>query len=219
MPQLVEEEIIKYIKDNKFKTGERLPSVSELMKILGAGRSTLREAIRILEAKGSIEVINGKGIFVKELRSFRIQNTINIQDEKNALLELVEVRAALEGKAVELAIMRADEQEIQKMEQHLNEYIEHIRSGEREKANKADLLFHQTIFKSAHNELLIIVIESIWDQFHKLWSSPFGIKNIFDESYPYHLSLLKAIKERDQKKAEEAIKEMIVSIQMSIKNI
>jgi GntR family transcriptional regulator len=52
------------IKDGTFKTGEQLPSVEQLAENLSVGRSSVREALRGLQAKGVVSVIHGKGTFI-----------------------------------------------------------------------------------------------------------------------------------------------------------
>ena len=48
----------------KFRTGERLPTESELMRMFGVGRSTVREAVRMLSDRGFLNVRQGAGSFV-----------------------------------------------------------------------------------------------------------------------------------------------------------
>lgn len=82
--------------------------------MLNVGRSTLREGIKKLEAEDSIEIINGKGIYVKQISPFRIYTSFSIQDEKKYLLEALEVRTVLEAKAVQLAVANVTEEQIKK---------------------------------------------------------------------------------------------------------
>ena len=103
LSKMIADEIKNYIKSEHLHEGDRLPSIDRLMKQLNVGRSSLREALRFLEAIEVIEVINGKGIYVKDANTYRIETKINIQNEKQFLLQMSEVRRALEGKAVELA--------------------------------------------------------------------------------------------------------------------
>src|SRR5690242_3421838 len=52
------------IENGQFKPGDRLPSVEQLAQELSVGRSSIREGLRVLEAKGILSVVHGKGTFV-----------------------------------------------------------------------------------------------------------------------------------------------------------
>ncbi|MGY4691048.1 FadR/GntR family transcriptional regulator [Salibacterium sp. K-3] len=218
LSEMAAKEIKDYIKRNELQKGDKLPPVSELMDILGIGRSTLREALQLLESRGALHVLNGKGTFVKDMKPFHIQTSIETDNKKQFLLEALEVRKALEGKAVDLAVLHAEETEIQRMEDYLKAYVEAIQNGEREKANAADEGFHQVIYEAADNELLKSIIDSVGDSFHEFWNEPFGVEDIFDQSYPYHETLLQAMKERNAEKAAEAFQQIMESVRTSIES-
>jgi GntR family transcriptional repressor for pyruvate dehydrogenase complex len=59
------EQIRESIISNKIKPGDKLPSESEMVAQLGVSRVSVREAIRILEISGIVEVRHGRGVFVK----------------------------------------------------------------------------------------------------------------------------------------------------------
>ncbi|SHN23198.1 FadR/GntR family transcriptional regulator [Gracilibacillus kekensis] len=219
LSELVADEIKNYIKKQNLKEGDKLPPISSLIETLGIGRSSLREALQLLETQGYLEILNGKGTYVKNIKPFHIQTAFEIENERNFLLEALEVRIALEGKAVDLASKKATQSDIEKMEYHLKEYIRCINNNEREKANLSDSLFHQTIYEAAKNKMLKSIIDSVWDTFHQFWNEPFGIEDIFDKSYPYHEDMLEAIKEQNPTKASEAFLKIMDSVRTSIKNI
>src|SRR5699024_12155948 len=89
-----------YILEHNIQEGTKLPTVSEWMDILQVGRSTLREGLKKLETEQVIEIKNGKRIIVKKKKTFRIYTSFNIVDEASHILEILEVRTALESKAV-----------------------------------------------------------------------------------------------------------------------
>ncbi|KAA0566692.1 FadR/GntR family transcriptional regulator [Rossellomorea aquimaris] len=213
------DEIKKYIEDEGLKYGDRLPSVAELVDLLQIGRSSLREALQLLESQGVIEILNGKGTFIRESKPFQIQMAFEVEDKKNFLLETLEVREALEKKAVELAVKAANDEDVEEMTYHLQQYVQFLQTGQRQLANQADARFHQAIYAASKNMMLESIIDSVWDTFHEFWNEPFGIDDIFDQSYPYHEKLLQGIRERNSKSALEAFDEIIQSVKQSIYNI
>ncbi|SFL59882.1 DNA-binding transcriptional regulator, FadR family [Gracilibacillus orientalis] len=219
LSEIVADEIKNYIKTQKLNEGDKLPPITSLIETLGIGRSSLREALQLLETQGYVEILNGKGTYVKHNKPFHIQTAFEIENERQFLLEVLEVRVALEGKAVDLAARKATQADIEKMEYHLKEYIRCINNNEREKANLSDSLFHQTIYEAAKNGMLKSIIDSVWDTFHQFWNEPFGIEDIFDKSYPYHEDMLQAIKDQDPEKANDAFLKIMDSVRTSIKDI
>ena len=53
-----------YIAQQGLKQGDKLPSQEQLIKMMGVSRTSLREAVKTLEAKGILQVLNGKGIYI-----------------------------------------------------------------------------------------------------------------------------------------------------------
>ncbi|WP_226037864.1 FadR/GntR family transcriptional regulator [Aquibacillus saliphilus] len=215
--EIIVDEVKKYIKINKIKKGDRLPSVAEFTDIFQVSKSTVREGLRFLEGLNIVEVINGKGVFVKDGDVLRIEAKIEVENEKKFLLHTSELRRALEGKAVELAVFRADEEDIKELEIHLNEQIRLKKLGE--DSSKVDLAFHRAIYKASKNPVLESVVESVHDTFNKFWNQPFGIDDIFDDSIPFHQTLLEAIKERNQEQALAEFNKIIDSVEENIRKV
>lgn len=217
MHEMIAEEIKKYIKERQLKRGDKLPSVAKLMSILGVSRSSIRESLRYLEGIDVIEVQNGKGIYVRDGDTLRIEAKIDIQQEKDYLLYISELRRALEGKAVELAAIRASDEEIHVMEQLLKEVIIFNEGGL--DSSDVDWKFHKAIYKASHNPLLESVAESVSDTFNKLWSNPFGIVNIFSDTIPYHRTMLDGIKRHDPEFALQEFNKFIDIAERTLRKI
>ncbi|MFB4167352.1 FadR/GntR family transcriptional regulator [Virgibacillus sp. JSM 102003] len=215
--EIIVDEVKKYIKINNYKKGDKLPSVAELTDIFEVSKSTVREGLRFLEGLNIVEVINGKGIFVKEGDVLRIEAKIEVENEKNFLLHTSELRRALEGKAVELAVFRADEEDIEEMEIHLNEQIR-LKDLNKD-SSKVDWAFHKAIFKASKNPVLESIVESVHDAFNKFWNQPFGIEDIFDDSLPFHQTMLEAIKEKDLEMAMIEFNKIIDSVEENIRKV
>ncbi|MBV7507573.1 FadR family transcriptional regulator [Bacillus sp. sid0103] len=215
--ELIADELKKFITKHQLERGDRLPSVAELTTILGVGRSSIREGLRFLEAIDVIEVQNGKGIFVKDGDLLRIEAKIDVEKEKNYLLHISELRRALEGKAVELASQRATEQEILEMERLLDEAISLKDSGM--DSAKVDWAFHKAIYKASHNPLLESVVESVTDTFNKHWNKPFGIDRIFEDTFPFHHTMLAGLKQRDTVYALQEFNKIIDIVESTVRKI
>lgn len=199
MPELVSQEIQNFIEENSLQEGDKLPSVEAMSQMFGVGRSSLREALRYLEAIEVITVANGKGIFVRDVGTFRFAGKIKIESEKRFLLSILDVRRALEGKAVELAAKRITPVQIGEITEILNEYAKLKESGK--STSRIDLAFHHGVMRAAANPILGSVLESISSLYEKFFNEPLGEKKLFDETYEFHHTMFAAIAAHDPVRA------------------
>lgn len=213
--ELVSEEIIKYIAEKGLEEGDKLPSVDVLVGLFGVGRSSLREALRYLEAVEIIKVINGKGIYVTDSGSYRYSGKVKIDNEKSFLLDILDVRRALEGKAVELAAKRITDDKIKAMTACLAEYDDRKRKGL--DTSKIDYEFHQHIYDAASNPLLHSVYDTISELIKKFFSGPFGEKELFDNTYAFHRTLFDGIANHDWEHALTEFNKMMDVIEETIR--
>ena len=193
--ELVSQEIQNYIVEKDLQEGDKLPSVDAMTDMFGVGRSSLREALRYLEAIEVINVVNGKGIYVRDVGTYRFAGKIKVEKEKRFLLSILDVRRALEGKAVELAAKRITQAQIEELTACLNEYIKLKEAGEH--TAQIDLAFHRGIMGAASNPILYSVLNSISDLYEMFFNEPLGEKRLFDETYEYHHTMFAAIAAHD----------------------
>ena len=104
IPTLVMNQIIELISQGKLKIGEKLPSEQEMTGLFGISRISLREAMKLLEAKGYIESRDRKGKYVRSLTDnvkSSIEDLISVDHEK--IWELLAVRRLIDSEAAYLA--------------------------------------------------------------------------------------------------------------------
>ncbi|SFS50553.1 FadR/GntR family transcriptional regulator [Paenibacillus sp. BC26] len=212
----VSQEIQNFIEEKELSEGDKLPSVEEMTQMFGVGRSSLREALRYLEAMDIIQVHNGKGIFVKDVNTFRFTGKVKIEREKNFLLSILEVRRALEGQSVALASKRITGKQIAEVEECLEEY--RILKESNKDTSQVDLAFHRHIIKAANNPVLETVLDSISGLYEKFFNDPLGDKQLFDETYPFHITMFKGIAEHNTKTALEEFSKLMDCIEEKIKS-
>ncbi len=140
------------IEAGRLAEGEKLPPEPELMKLFGVGRSTIREAARILENMGCLSVQQGRGTFVAKgggaNESFR-------QRLKRAdIRELREVRDILETPIARLAAQRRTEADVESMKRYIRERRETAEAGDVVRCIAADIGFHNAVAGAAHNGIL-----------------------------------------------------------------
>ena len=176
--ELVMKEILESIKSGDLKSGDKLPPERELTKMLGVGRSTLREAISALVLVGYLEVIQGRGTFLKiDFQSVKLSalELTNVQTAAS-IIDLVEVREILECNAVKLAARRADSIDIHRISEvlaRMRETVDDIKRFE-----KHDFDFHITLAEATRNQMIFEMMKLIVKKVHKQYDR-FKHKTLF----------------------------------------
>ncbi|WP_274626532.1 FadR/GntR family transcriptional regulator [Arvimicrobium flavum] len=135
--------------------GTRLPSEAEISRQLGVSRPVVREALAFLRADGLVESRHGQGLFVTEQAVLRIRAD-DLRPDRAGLLDLLEMRRALESETARLAAQRRTPEDVDK----LRAALEGMAAAEREGRDgvREDLHFHLTIASIGRNPLLMKII-------------------------------------------------------------
>lgn len=159
----VTERLLEYIEGQHLKPGDLLPSESSLAASFGVSRPVVREALKNLEGKGVIEIVNGKGALVRPIDSDPLRMFFQraMQMERSTMLELMEIRKGLEVQAVMLAAQRRDETDLRAIRQVVQAMREHMQ--EVDIYTRLDVDFHLRIATASHNTMMVYLIDSIRD--------------------------------------------------------
>ena len=171
----------------KFEVGEKLPPEPELMQIFGVGRSTVREAVRILSNMGFLKVRQGAGTFVERLTP------------------LDEVRKILEVAIAEKAAERRTAHDAAVLEKHLAERGATAAAGALQACIEADVNFHIALAEATHNEILCELYRSTAAHLKKRFSNIYRDTECLLATQPTHGQLLGYILAGDVRNAREAI--------------
>lgn len=158
--QEIARQIEEAILSGELKPDDRLPSEREMQKVFGVGRASVREAMRILENNGLLEVRTGSvsgGIYVKQLTpSYTVDSLQRLFLTENInIKELIEYRVCIEGVSAAWAAQRATAADIEK----LNKIIAQMGATKSRAAfNNDDLQFHITIAQAAKNRIGTLVM-------------------------------------------------------------
>ncbi|MCM3761853.1 FadR family transcriptional regulator [Alkalihalobacillus oceani] len=205
------------ILDQKFAIGERLPSEREMSQKLHVSRNTVREAYKILAAKGYVDIKHGNGVFVANYE----ENIKHLADDfflkKDQVVELFTIRKVLETTAVRLAMERLDE----KTEKELNAILEITRQSLKEGAGKEELSnldqkFHLTLTKISGNSILLRIMMNLIDVLSEARLEAVSIPGRGRLSLTQHIKIVEAMIERDLALAEQAMIEHLESVEESI---
>ena len=145
LAEQVEDQIYHYILDTPIEPGAKLPNEFELGERFGVGRSTIREAVKLLSSKGIVEVRRGSGTYVVTTTK-GLSDPLGLRSvkDKNALaLDLVNVRLLLEPGIAEMAAQHATDEDIERLRRLCERVESKIHDGER--YIEDDIAFHTCI--------------------------------------------------------------------------
>ncbi|MEN6535195.1 MAG: FadR/GntR family transcriptional regulator [Bryobacteraceae bacterium] len=188
--------------------GLRLPTEADLAVRFSVSRIVVREAMKIMEERGLVEVHAGRGTLtvapscdkVKEAltRLFKDQPT-PVLSEMESMLEL---RQVLEETAAELAAVRATPGDLRDIEQALKVMG---KGGETSETIDADLRFHLAVGKAAHNRYLEIVLEPLTQVFLQ----QIKLTDSYHVGTDLHEHLYDAIRASNPVAARQAVRRLI----------
>jgi len=199
------DQILSLIAKGDLKPGQRLPSERELCKNFGAGRSSLREALRCLcivgvltarVGEGTSVAING-GKFLGKIVEWRIIT------EQHDIEDLMQVRIALESVTAASAAHRGSEEDLAKLQLLLAKMEAALHDEKRFAA--LDLEFHVGLAAASENFLIFDLVSMIRGQLEKTLSRVLLLPNALPLSLKEHATIINAIKRRDSDGAREAM--------------
>ncbi len=201
--------------------GDRIPTEHEIMAALGIGRSSVREAMRHLQALGVIETRRGTGSFLKRpVSASTIHMPLSFDTttrQRDALLQTLDVRRGLEVEASMLAACRATPADLAAMAMKLDEMERvHLQKGT---AGREDLAFHLSIYGATHNPLFGQLLEQMREAFEHFFDKPFERPDFARRSFPFHRELYDAIAAGDAEKARDKTVAILAIVEEDIKDM
>ena len=203
--------------------GDPLPPEDELTSNLAVSRTVLREAVKVLAAKGLVEARPKTGTRVRDRTAWNILDpdvlSWRIEASNDSLLyqETTEIRLAIEPLAARLAATRALDEETasiaeayQAMEAGVDDQLAYL---------AADLRFHDRILGACHNELLGHlggVLRGVLQTTFQFTTTP---KRSRHRALPLHRAILDGIAARDEDRAEEAARTLIADTAADIQRL
>ena len=200
LADMIAETLKQQITEGTYRAGDKLPTEPELMKTFGVGRSSVREAVKLLVNMGVVRVQQGSGTFVAVPSN---NDDVNIKMSTADRTELDEVRKILDIAIVEKAVARRTEKDIERMRASLEKRKVNAEKGLLEECIEADLNFHIAFADAAHNRILADIYRSaathLLSEFNRIYDGT----DCFINSQTSHEKLLKHIIAGDLKNARK----------------
>ncbi|HAP55125.1 MAG TPA: hypothetical protein DCQ16_04180 [Spirochaetaceae bacterium] len=197
------------IANGTFKVGDKIPTEVELTQMFGVGRSSVREALKILQYLGIIQMHPSKGTFVCDCSNLsREVISWAILLGKRDFFELMGVRGAIESSSLRILFSRKDisDNEWENLVNSLKKSWEKMVGTDSIDVFIAeDYGFHETIIKYSNNSVFIDVYHTLRSFMHEEIKRSFtsAAGNHLDKVHNEHASILRFIEEKKPEKAYE----------------
>ena len=161
--QKIVERLSDEIRSGGLRPGEKLSSERELGDRFGVGRSSVREALRILGSQGLIQVQMGRGSFVADFTAPAPESVVRFWDRRHdvSLRELMEIRLSIEPQIAAFAARRGGEDCLGKLKSSLADLREQISNKRLGGRVFADTAFHDQLARAADNSLFFSINRNI----------------------------------------------------------
>ncbi len=201
--QQVVDNIRELITSGEVEAGQKLPSEKDLCEKMNVGRGTIREAFRVLQAGGLVEIKPGRGAFVASmdetppemLIEWFVQNKVELRD-------CIEIRGALEPLAIRLGIQRATHADIAQIGRTHEKFLTAVEAHIPADIAKYDERFHNQIVEMSQNRLLISINRKVSMCIQAFRAKTFLVEQNIQNAVGPHTNILSAIRERDAEGGE-----------------
>ena len=205
LPEQISEKIIQLILDEHLEQGDRLPKETVLVERLGAGRSTVREAMKLLQSRNIVRIQQGSGTYVASnpgVADDPLGFTF-IDDKQRLARDLLEVRFMIEPQMARMAAEHATNDQVVCIKELCDESERLAEAGEDYSA--ADTAFHNAIAESSGN----LVVPRLMGVLKASVPPPLFIdvtgKKLVEETIHTHRDVADAIASRNPIAAHDAM--------------
>jgi len=199
--EIVFESLREAIINGTLKPGERLMEL-QLAEQMGVSRTPVREAIRKLELEGFVVMVPRKGAYV---------SGISVRD----IVDIFEVRAALESLAAGLAAERITEEELDELERVLFQIAEASAGENIGIIAEKDANFHELLFRASRNQRLVNMITHLQEHIQRFRTTSLSVPGRTKHAIEEHKNIVDAIGERNVELAQALAREHVENAEQS----
>ena len=222
---LIIEQIKSAIHAGMLKPGDRLPSERELAERFQASRISIREALKRLEASGLVTVKVGSGVFVAQMDSKPMSESLFsiLRIQNGTIDDLTEARLIFEPSVAGLAAEKVTPEEIATLEENTRQAEMAIKSDL--SAYEQNIEFHYLIAQATRNLTITLTMRTMLDVMKDMSSDiarenpPQNVNKFAYQALRVHKDIVTALKERDAKQVYSLMRKDILRIQKGLKKL
>lgn len=217
--ELVAEQLVSLIGARSLQPGDQVPTERELTASFRVGRSSVREALRMLESQGVIRSLNG-GAFVVADAAYPLNSSLRLLltlDESTRLHDVIELRSILECEAVALAAERHGPEHLERMDEAIEEMAKGLEEPEGDAFIDADLRFHLAVAEATGNRVLLHSMHAVRDVIRRMLMTVFNLPGSAARAVEEHRSIRAAIADADPARAREEMRAHLARVEVDVK--
>ena len=216
---VVADRLLEEITSGRLAPGDPFPVEREIVAAYSVGRSTVREALRILESQGVIAASSGSSFTVAEAsrplhRSLRLVMAL---DAAPGHADLFELRRIVDCAAAELAAARRGPADLDRMRAAIDEMAAALERGDAIAFIEADLRFHMAITDATGNGLLGHTLDAIRDVLREALLDIFAIPGSPARAIDEHRAIVEAVAAGDADAARTAARTHLDRVEGAIR--
>lgn len=199
------------IRQKKLEPGQKLPSEKELGAMFGVSRTAVREALRMLSARGLLNVRKGDGVYVNSfsssLASKPMSLYLELQFDSDSILHLVHLRQLVEPNIARLAAQKRTREDLAGFQMNLAAFSD--RTQDADQLAQLDVEFHSLIALSCHNPLIPLIMDPLFSMLPRVKALIVNHlqKTHSDNAPNYHKKIFDMIQLQDAEGAFSAMQE------------
>lgn len=216
--EYVAEKIKAMLFSGQLRLGDKLPSEGKLAEDLDVGRSSVREALRLLNAAGYVEIIPNRGAFAAVISETDIPSPRSwLELNADKVAELLNVRLCIEPFAAELCAQNITEEGLARLKTNLEQFERALDSRDWVLMARHDLEFHRIILTESHNRYLIQMYQPLLEAFMQYSSRSFAATYSREDTYKKHYAVYNAIVLHAAEEARVAMQLHIITAKRQMK--
>lgn len=219
----VVEQIKRYIVDHRLHAGDPLPTEPELMSVIGASRSSVREAIRTLSALDIVDVRHGHGTFVGALslsamiESLAFRSLLGTTSDYRVLSDVVSVRQLMEQGFARLIIDGLDTDQRGKLADLARQMCELADRGK--PYVEQDRAFHLLLLQPVGNDLVVQLTGAFWEVQSRVGATLDVSDRSWQRTAHAHVEIVEAAAAHDLDRLHAAIEEHYAPVKEQIQRL
>ena len=204
----VMDQITTLILENRLQPGDQLPPERELAQKLGVGRNAVREAVKALQERGLLEVIQGAGTFVKHMDSDVISDSLALYIKTNMqYIQLMDLREILDVEIAGRLAANVDKVDLTALWDSLERMQQLI--GSADEFAKEDVRFHIEFYRATKNEIILLVMQPVMNLLEEAVAASFQEPGSDASSLAGHRKMIERISAGDEEGARSSAAQII----------
>lgn len=203
LPEQIADKLREMIIQEEMKTGSKLPAEAELMARFGVSRSTVREAVKILQTEHIVDIRQGQGTFLCAMPGLA-QDPLGLRfaDQEELIAQLLETRLLIEPGVAALAAQRRKEEDLAAMKVLLDKMDSAYLHGE--DYTPYDFEFHSIIARCTGNDVVGRLLPTIHESIQAGYHHTSRVEGSYQRASQCHLDMYRGIMDHDSARASQA---------------